>query len=96
VEFAKSQTTRLCHWLKSKFTSPAAAGALEEAVKSPEKPLKWEALRLQVVQAIEEDVKFRAELEAMLPKPAEGQVAMAKGKKIKIAQVKGSRNRVEM
>lgn len=54
-------------WLKERFTSKAAAGALEEAEADPENTRKSKALALQIEDAIETDPEFRERLVALLP-----------------------------
>lgn len=61
---------RLLQLLKAKFTKPAAAGALEEAVPAPAVAENWEALRLQILKAIKEDEAFRKEFLEVFPAAA--------------------------
>jgi hypothetical protein len=55
--------------LKGKFTKPAAAGALAEALEAPAVTENWEALRLQILKALKEDEAFRQGLLELFPAP---------------------------
>ena len=68
VEGAFSQAGKaIFEWLKTKFTKPAAAGALEEAAQNPSSSTNLEALTLQIRKALEEDEGFRKDLLELLP-----------------------------
>ena len=56
--------------LRSKFTKPAQAGALEAAAKAPNDAEALEELRHQLERALEHDEVFRKELIELLPKEA--------------------------
>ena len=57
-------------WLKSKFTKPAQAAAVEVAAKASHDADALEALQHQIQRALEQDEAFRKELLALLPKEA--------------------------
>ena len=56
-------------WLKSKFTSGGAAEALADVRKDPTREVNWDALRVQIRKALEEDEGFRKELLGKLGVP---------------------------
>lgn len=43
-------------WLKSKFTKPAASAVLHEAAQQPNVAENWDALRIQIVKTLKEDM----------------------------------------
>jgi hypothetical protein len=77
-------------WLKSKFTKPAQAAAVEVAAKTPQDADALEALQLQLRLALERDEAFRKELLALLPKealpPGVTQTASVSGNENVVAQ----------
>lgn len=54
-------------WLKSQFTRPAQAVALEEALQAPQDTGAIETLQLQIRRALEQE-DFRREFLELLPK----------------------------
>ena len=85
-------------WAKSKFKrrSAATTEAVEAVSKSNATPTDWEALKLQLRKALEDDAPLRKELENLLPKnsgpPADVQNVHQSGVGHKSAQIKGNRN----
>ena len=77
--------------LKGKFTSKAAAGALEEAAGNPASAVKARALAVQIEGAIEEDPQFAEALRALL-RPAVVQSASQSGEKNVSTQTAGDSN----
>jgi hypothetical protein len=96
LEKGSEQARRLWRFLKSKLTSPAAAGAIQEADQQPDKPLKWEALRLQILQALQADEAFRKELLGLLPPGSTTQTINSKGDANVNVQISGSSNKLDI
>ena len=58
---------KLMDWLKSRFTKPAQAAAMDVAVQSPDDADALESLQHQIQRALEQNETFRNELLALLP-----------------------------
>lgn len=96
---AGERCLRLLQLLKSKFTKPAAAGALAEALETPAVTENWEALRVQILKALKEDEAFRREFLEVLPAGSgvsAHQTAVVTGDNNVTVQVAGKGNRTNV
>jgi len=86
--------------IRRRFTRPAAAGALAEVEENPRSETNWEALRVQLRKALEEDPSFRDELLPLLPKellaPSVSQQVTVIGNGNAIVQNTGDQAKIEI
>ena len=61
-----SATTPIWEQVKAKFSSPGAKEALDKVQAQPDKDRNWEFLKLELLEALEIDEKFRDQMSRLV------------------------------
>ena len=99
AEATIEQGKRLWGWIKGRFTSPSATGAIGELEEAPDSSDALETVQLKLAQLLDADPQLADELREILAAAGDSatvQTMNVEGKGHKSAQIIGSDNEVNI